>query len=126
MAPAGSRDAGQAGKAGDRATSTQSSPLPVDRSIPGANIKLFKATENSRKPAISGAMSEEPSSTEIGVSVFDTFGDTADADDNKPEHLRVSVDMDELPIELIGLTDRYVLMRAAQDHFCNRLLRARY
>ena len=119
MAPAGSKDAAAAGKAAGKTTGAGPSPLRSNRSTPKADAKSSKSAAASQKPSIvlSGVEPKEPSSTDQKTqagkakgeaSVFDTFGGTADDDDNAPEPPRASVDMDELPIELIGLADRYV------------------
>ncbi|CAK7269267.1 hypothetical protein SEPCBS119000_003482 [Sporothrix epigloea] len=95
MAPAGPKDAATAGKAGkavDKTSGTQPSfqtDQPISSALPTADNES---------------------------SVFDTFGDTADADDSKPEPPRVSVDMEELPIELISLTDSFIESLQAKIH----------
>ncbi|CAK7231425.1 hypothetical protein SBRCBS47491_007925 [Sporothrix bragantina] len=127
MAPAGSKDAAAAGKAAGKTTGTRPGPLRSNRSTSGAENKLSKSAASSQKPSIvlSSSTSDEPSSADPGTqagkakdgaSAFDTFGDTADDDDNTPEPPRASVDMDELPIELIGLADSFIESLQAKVH----------
>ncbi|CAK7220925.1 hypothetical protein SCUCBS95973_004322 [Sporothrix curviconia] len=130
MAPAGSKDATAAGKAAGKTTGPRPGPLHSNRSTSGPDTKLSTSAASSRKPSIvlSGASPDKPASTDPrvetqsgktkkdGASVFDTFGDTADDDDNTPEPPRASVDMDELPIELIGLADSFIESLQAKVH----------
>ncbi|CAK7208094.1 hypothetical protein SEUCBS140593_000019 [Sporothrix eucalyptigena] len=127
MAPAGSKDAAAAGKAVGKTTGTRPGALRSNRSTSGADTKLTKSAASSQKPSIvlAGPSPDGTTLTERegqqetgnhGASVFDTFGDTADADDNTPEPPRASVDMDELPIELIGLADSFIESLQAKVH----------
>lgn len=123
MAPAGSKDAASAGKAASgkttTTTGTRPSPLRSNKSASKTDTKTSKSASSSRQPSIvlDGTPADEVASTDKksqqdkdkdAPSAFDTFGDAAGSDDNTPEPPRASVDMDELPIELIGLADRCV------------------
>lgn len=130
MAPAGSKEAAAAGKAASKAAAktagkatgktpgSRPSPLRPTRAASAADANPSKTAASSRQPsgAADGAPSDRPAATDEPIqtkkdkdepSVFDTFGDAAGADD-APEPPRASIDMDELPIELISFADRYV------------------
>ncbi|KIH90213.1 vps9 domain protein [Sporothrix brasiliensis 5110] len=123
MAPASSKDAATAGKAAGRTASNRPSPLRSNRAASKTDAKKSASASSSRQPssALDGPSPSEPTTDKEtqsgnGKDKFDTFGDAAGSDDNSPEPPRASVDMDELPIELIGLADSFIESLQAKVH----------
>ncbi|KAL1902519.1 hypothetical protein Sste5346_000961 [Sporothrix stenoceras] len=121
MAPAGSKDAAAAGKAAGKTTGTgketRPSPLRSNRTASKTDTRKSTSSSTSAAPTNSKQLPDKPTADpETQSDKFDTFGDVAGSDDNTPEIPRASVDMDELPIELIGLADSFIESLQAKVH----------
>ncbi len=109
MAPAGFKDAAAAGKSAGKLAGKRPSPLRPTRSASRVESMADSSPTAQKRPSvvISGtgvggrslSTQEVPPETEKGV---------VPEPETTPEPPRGSIDLDGLPIELIGLTDRYV------------------
>ncbi len=111
MAPAGSKDVGR-----------RPSPLRMSRSYPRAEAQDASLTVTVNRPrrasTIQNGTSPEPQrpARTRAADEPDSF-ERSPREEDAPEPPRASVDLDDLPIELVSLTDTYAPLQPPASSF---------